>query len=170
MIRPEKITIITGPVDSGKTTRLRTLVDDLHGEDKSVAGIITEAVYGDSGKKEYLACDLSSGKTKTLASIHEQENSFKLGKFYFSIDAFAFTHDVITKAIDTADVLVIDELGKLEVQKRGHYNDTVAVLDRFEGHFVLVIRNSLLEALLGMLHIKKKEGQISFLEIYRSAE
>ena len=117
----EKIIIITGAVDSGKTTLAKQLIEDYQKKGKITGGIICEATKIGGKKTAYYAVDIASHNKILLASIDKIEFGFKFRRFYFSHLGFEFAVKVIRKAIN-AHVIVLDEIGYLELEEKGFLN------------------------------------------------
>ncbi len=141
--RHSNIYILTGPVQSGKTTRLLQFIQGK----KAIGGILTPDI---SGKRKLLG--ISSGEYYDL-QVDENFSGEKI-----SIGKFHFDNAFMEKAIeillqdrqDNPGWLIVDEVGKLEVEQgAGLHTAVLHLIDYYQsgapGKLLLVVRDSLLE-------------------------
>lgn len=80
-----------------------------------VGGIVTPEIKEKNRRIGFWVQDLSTGNKEILAHINIK-SMFKVSKYGVDLDAFdglAFT--AINSAIDNCDIVVIDEIGKMEL-------------------------------------------------------
>jgi nucleoside-triphosphatase THEP1 len=142
------ILILTGETGTGKTTRLNEWLENK----KNIKGVLTPVVSGlrmfyDIERKEY------------FPMIAENEDSFEIGKYRFSRKAFNKAEEIIRKGINNADMLVIDEIGPLEIRGEGFYNILTEILklDKHTFQLLLIVRKSMLEEFIFKFRITHSE-------------
>ena len=109
----KKLLIYTGPVQSGKSSKLLSFVQNRN----DVCGILSPVIDG----KKYLY-DISSGENKLLeADASDGENNIiVIGKYKFNKKVFEWGRDVLKKAsTQNHTYLIIDEIGRLEFEGKG---------------------------------------------------
>ncbi|MBA3648275.1 MAG: hypothetical protein H0W62_06960 [Chitinophagales bacterium] len=150
-VAERKIWILSGPVQSGKTTRLLMW---LHNK-KNVWGILTPVINGqrffmDASNKEIFAMEAIQGETDVIA----------VGKYIFSKDAFVMAEKVLQNSIHKKGYLIVDEIGKLEIRGEGFCNVLFEILNHAgqELRLILVIREELLDAVLQFWNINKYQN------------
>lgn len=136
-----KIFILSGPVQTGKTTRLLNWVQNQDSVDGIIAPVIDD--------KRHLL-HLSSGLQKQLeASANEPDNKIvKIGKFRFNTDVFSWACNRLNESISSSPLwLIIDEIGPLELSGKGLAPALTRVLNHPDkiGNLILVIREQLVE-------------------------
>ena len=133
-----KLYIITGDIQSGKTTRL---IDWSLGR-QNVAGIATPVVMS-----RRMFFDLSNQNLWSMESKGLEPNPLIVGKYQFSQTSFDRAISVVEEGIrSNAAYVVIDEIGPLELKGQGFADvlkKTLATNDR-NFHLVLVIRERIL--------------------------
>ncbi|MFC0603020.1 nucleoside-triphosphatase [Winogradskyella pulchriflava] len=146
------IYILTGDIRNGKTTALlewvsgRTDVDGLLCPD------------GDNGKRYFLK--IESKKEFELEVESESEKTISIGPFKFLKSAFEEANKYLLDSNERRDFkyLIIDELGKLELKNEGFHEATKKLIPNFmfdaNKHLILVVRKSLLEAVINHYKIK----------------
>jgi len=155
-IELDKINIIIGERDVGKTTLCFYLIEKLKCLKYSVAGIISPGRYHDDVKVGINALNIKNGENVKLADYSpgwDIENPLRIWKM--NSDAIPWGNDVLNKSIP-CDVLIIDEIGYLEFEKGSGWNKSFEILEEkgFKIAFV-VVRISLVEA--ARLHWEKAQ-------------
>jgi nucleoside-triphosphatase THEP1 len=139
MIYPisRRITILTGEVHSGKTTFLQHWLIDK----KDPRGILTPV---EEGKRIFL--DIATGLRFPMEAEGNEE-SISVGKYQFSKSAFAKAKEIILAARFLPGILIIDELGPLELREKGFFDVVKKLLatENDQQQLLLVTRKSLLE-------------------------
>ena len=168
-----KIHIVSGEINSGKTTTAKKLISSFRNEGACVRGFICEGIQGEQGKDIFFIVDIGTGKRMVFAIntiTHSEEELYgkgfhdapssrspiSTGRYRFSSDAINFGESLLKNSVD-ADVLVLDELGILELQENGFFKVTRWLLTNYAGTMLLVIREKLLSQLLSKLNINKDE-------------
>jgi len=120
---------LTGLPGSGKTNTLLKLIEMLESEGKTVGGMITEPIV-EGGKRTGLRIyNKLNGETAVLASAG-LESRYRYGNFGVSLEALETTGvRALEQAVESADVIVIDEVGKLEVESERFVEAVKEVLD-----------------------------------------
>jgi molybdopterin-guanine dinucleotide biosynthesis protein A/nucleoside-triphosphatase THEP1 len=135
------IIIISQPIRSGKTTALMNRINVVKGVD----GILSPDV---NGPRKLLFI----GKRNLIdfETLH-QHDSISIGRFHFSNKAFEMANNyLINIQPQSHSEIIIDEIGKLELNETGFYaalvNHLKLVRHAQSNHrLVLVVRDSLLE-------------------------
>ena len=132
--RNARVIIWTGPIHSGKTTRLS---EWLKGCD--AGGILTPKI---GGKRWFR--DISGGRTFQMDASADSENVIWVGGHCFDAAAFSEASGIIRRAINRHEWLVIDEIGPLELKGEGFAEILQEVMLRQQANLVLVIREGML--------------------------
>ena len=115
--------LISGKRDEGKTTRLKQLFE----EQKNAYGFIAEKIHDCGRVTTYNLVNLSNLETCVLARLASLPllegwgDDFTHGPFRFSYSGFQWAKQVLNSAVNAGgDAFFIDELGKLELNGKGH--------------------------------------------------
>ncbi len=107
-ISRRRLILLTGRPGSGKTTVIRHLAELLPG--RAIAGFYTEEIRV-AGQRQGFAVRTFSGTTGTLAHT-KTRSPRRVGRY--GVDVEAFERIVLPELARPADVLLIDEIGKME--------------------------------------------------------
>jgi molybdopterin-guanine dinucleotide biosynthesis protein A len=140
---PEVI-LVTGQVNSGKTTHLEKLIATEKAKGLAVSGIIARGVFKNNQKIGYDVVDLVSGSSLPLARTGEFEGDFKLGKFAFSSKAFTFAEKALLDYVP-GGVVFLDEAGPLELGGKGYADCIRILLEANIQSLYIVVREDILE-------------------------
>jgi nucleoside-triphosphatase THEP1 len=116
-----KITIVTGERGEGKTTWLRKHVDDLKASGTMVAGFIAEGIHTPEGERiGYRIVNIITGEQADFCMLEGSGEWERVGRFRINPDGLAAGYRWMDPGgISEADLLVIDEVGPLELAGKG---------------------------------------------------
>lgn len=138
--------VVTGEVGIGKSTVCRKVINLYRGQGYDCGGVIS---YKD-GVGDIIAEDIFLGTTVTLASRRRIYNGPQVGAYFFNPDGIAFGMEALNRAVDLP-LIVVDEIGPLELAGDGFSNSTAIISQRQNGNCIVVIRNNLLHSFLPRL-------------------
>ncbi|MBQ9396727.1 MAG: DUF2478 domain-containing protein [Proteobacteria bacterium] len=132
--RPVRIAV-TGGVHAGKTTYLQAIAEQLTGAGFDVGGVIEMAVFEGAERIGYEFVDVKSGERCRVAV----KNLTGCG-YAFDEEAWGWAADRFNRA---ADVMVVDELGRLEAAGDGLMPCLKDALER--RHLIAAVRQDVME-------------------------
>ena len=120
MSRP-RIVLLTGPVGVGKTTVAERIVGQLRRSGRSCGGLLAPALLNSCGQKAGIwGVDLPGGERRVLARTDRDLGGPAIGPYSFDAAALDWGLAAVERAIGDCDVVIVDEIGKLELwQDRG---------------------------------------------------
>jgi nucleoside-triphosphatase THEP1 len=151
---PAHIYILSGPVQSGKTTALLNWAagrNDVFGILTPVQKPVPENSTG-KGHREFM--DTHTGETFPMEA-RAGETALTVGRFEFSKQNFEKAIALIRNAIPLDGWLVIDEIGPLELRGEGFHDLLLEVLQQRKGPVILVTREGMVEAVQKQFGIKE---------------
>lgn len=137
------ISILTGGVGAGKTRSLGGILSALQSLGVPAAGFISERVFMDGALAGYDLIDAAGGRRLPFLRRAGGPGGDRVGPWRIDPAGLAAAAEMIAGA-DPSAILVIDELGPLEFDGRGHWPALAAVLDQPGRRFLFVIRDSCL--------------------------
>jgi nucleoside-triphosphatase len=107
---------ITGLPNAGKTQALIKVIEMLEEGDQKVGGMITEPITKDNRRVGFYVMDWLTKEKDILAHV-DFESKIMVGRYKVNLDAL---EQVGVKAIESAndncDIIIIDEVGRMEVE------------------------------------------------------
>jgi nucleoside-triphosphatase THEP1 len=139
-----EVIIVTGKVNSGKTTILEKLALDEKSKGISPSGIIARGVFEGKTKVGFDVKDLSTDISMPLARIGRMaDHGFSAGKYSFSTQAFKFAQRAIL-SFSSKGVVFIDEVGPLELKGDGYADCLKVLLDSDISRLYVAVRSDIL--------------------------
>ena len=145
----KRIYILTGPIQSGKTTKLT----QWSAERKDVFGILTPVIGGNR-----FFMNAHTGEQFEMEAGLEEENTFNIGKFTFSRKAFEKAIDILNQSMKEKNGwLIIDEIGPLELREEGFNTIIKNILATDTNlNILFVIRDTILDEALKFYELNIK--------------
>lgn len=144
-----EIIIITGEINSGKTTMLEKFANEEKAKGVSPTGILARGAVEENIKIGFDVIDLSTGISMPLARVDEPfDKGFAIGKYYFSSDAFKFAQDALLN-FHPRGVVFLDEAGPLELEGRGHAECLQILINSDITRLYVSVRTECLEEFVG---------------------
>ena len=107
--------LIQAPPRTGKSTLIDRICSMLNEEGYKVGGIVTPEIKEKNRRVGFWVVDLYTRKKEILAHINIK-SMFKVSKYGVDINAFdELALTAINSAIEKCDLIVIDEIGKMEL-------------------------------------------------------
>ena len=145
------IFVLSAKSGAGKTTLCLQTVVRLQHAGVQVAGLVSPARVGPDGKTGILVYDIRSKEQRSLAERHTSEHPNTKCGWRFDPTSLQWGADILRDATP-CDVLVVDELGPLEIEQNGGWAVAWEVLAARQFRAALiVVRPSLMESLQGRL-------------------
>ena len=142
------IVILTGETGSGKTARAGEVVDALRRRGLRVGGILARGILAGGRRSGFDLVDLSTGRTVPLCREGRDggPGEQRWARFEFTRAGLQFGREALTVNTQGADVIVVDEVGPLELAGGGWAAALDALVNRFDGPMLLVARLALVDA------------------------
>jgi nucleoside-triphosphatase len=139
---------ITGLPGAGKTHALMKVIEMLESEELKVGGMITQPIVEDKKRTGFKVIDWDTKEEAILAHI-DISSKFTVGKFGVDLNALEEVGvSSLNRAAEESDVIVIDEVGRMEVESDSFVDAVKDALD-LEKPIILTLhkksRNPLLQ-------------------------
>ncbi len=139
---------LSGLPGVGKTTTLVKTIGMLEEEGYKIGGMITEEVKEGNRRVGFYVLDWST-KKKEIFAHRDFESRHKVGPYGINIDVLDEVGvKALQDAMENADVIVIDEIGKMEVESKKFVAIVREILEQ-DKHMILTLhkksRNPLLQ-------------------------
>lgn len=121
-----RLVVLAGPPGCGKTTVCRRLADAARAAGWRVAGILSPGTPDDpSGRQARLVVDLATGTARELGRRVSRDDACC---WALDEEALAWGARAARIGADGADLLIVDELGRLELNEGRGWSDCVDLL------------------------------------------
>ena len=143
------IFIVSGPRGSGKTMFTNEVYEFLAVFENNVRGFISRGKFNEEGQKDFILEVLGEKKKIHLASRKPSRRYIKAGDFFFNPRAIKKGEKIIRSAIEKkSPVLIIDEIGPLELNEEIWHNSFQEALDTFEGILIFTCRRKMVDKVI----------------------
>ena len=118
--------LITGRPGSGKSTLIQILID--HFKDRKISGIVTPEIRKQNKRYGFKIIDIATGEEEIMASV-DVKSSNRVSKYQVDVDAINRISNKLEGGLNEADIIFVDEIGKMELYSQ-RFKDTVeGILD-----------------------------------------
>lgn len=146
------IGLLTGPIGVGKTTVAERVAGSALRRGLACGGLLAPALIDPCGQKAGIwGVDVATGERRLLARIDRDLGGPRVGPYSFDGDALHWALGVVEGAISRADLVLVDEIGKLELWENGGLSPVLPRLAAGEARRALVLVR---ESLLGELQAR----------------
>jgi nucleoside-triphosphatase THEP1 len=141
----DRLILWVGEKHSGKTTALADFVENARTEGFKIAGILAPSIYHNSRLMGFDVLDLRDAARAPLA--RREICGDTVGHFTFLDEGLRLGNAALSKeATESADLIVVDEFGPLELSGRGWRSSVDSLLDSSNHTVMLVVRRQLVDS------------------------
>lgn len=141
-----RLILLTGEQDAGKSLTCHLLMTTARAAGRDVAGVLSLGTYHQKEKIGYMVMDARTEAFRALATRRQNDTPGEVHtqRWTFFKDALAWGNGLLEDACP-CDILIVDELGPLELERGEGWQAGIAALDsRAYQVAVAVVRPSLL--------------------------
>ncbi len=166
-----KVYIVTGKIGAGKTGLIQEIVSKLKMENFKVDGIVTTRILENEITTGYDILNVSTKeKTRFLRTFGDSAQQ-RIGKYFIYAKGLKSGEQAL-KA-NNAELIVIDEIGKLELEEKGWHNSLHEIISHSKSHLLLSVREEVLNEVLdkyrispnAIFNVSKENGDNLYLKI-----
>jgi nucleoside-triphosphatase THEP1 len=144
----KRIYIISGKKGEGKTSFIKEFIEYFKENKLSFGGIISEKQVQDEDCVAYEIVDVESGHKAQFLVKGDIEGCEKIMKFSILSEGLEFGNAIIKAAIENKDIIIIDEVGLLELQNRGWYQSIENIIKSQNKIFIITARDIFVDELV----------------------
>ncbi|MBI5463425.1 MAG: AAA family ATPase [Ignavibacteriales bacterium] len=142
-----RVIVVVGEQGSGKTTFVMRLADALHRHNISVGGIAAPGTWKDGMRTRFDVVDLATREQKQLCALEGIHGSERIGPFIFSDEGLQLGKRALSDdALRNCRVVIVDEVGPLELAGHGWASVLDRVVKRNESILLITVRPSVVES------------------------
>jgi nucleoside-triphosphatase THEP1 len=138
------ILVLTGPVHGGKTTFLERSLARWAARGITAGGFLSVAVTGTGGATGYDLLELRTGCGYPYLRREGKSGADRIGPFFFVPETLELARSIVREA-DPRELLIVDEVGPLELLGGGLWPALREALSRPGLRCLLVVREEILE-------------------------
>lgn len=147
--RQARILAVVGAPGSGKTTRIAQVMGGVRARGLAAGGVCQPAIPGerpDGLRPGYMLRDLATGQERPFAKWHGRGGP-DAPHYAFDPEGWVWAGERIRHAAESSDVVVVDELGRLEARGGGHLPAIRDAMDAGDARFwILAVRDDAADA------------------------
>ncbi len=144
-----RVALVTGPIGAGKTTVAARVVGLAQRQGLVCGGLLAPAIETQCGQKAGIwGVDVQTEERRALARTDRDLGGRAVGPYSFDGAVLEWAVELLRRAMGACDLLIVDEIGKLELWQDAGLAPLLPALAGGEAARVLVIvRDSLLAEL-----------------------
>lgn len=150
-----KVFVVTGGVETGKTSCLKKLILNLKEKNISVSGFYSQRRMSNSETTGYDIIDVSTGLKTRFLRIEGIQSQEKIGKYFIYNEGIKAAENALIHR--NSSLVVLDEIGKLELKGKGFTHLLQNCLSEKTGPLLLSVREEILNELIEEFDLKPIE-------------
>ncbi len=144
-----KIFIISGAVGEGKTTQISKIVEFLKAQNIPVGGILSPRRMENDTTIGYDVVDIATSHRKQFLTLTTDPDQRSIGNYAIHPSGLQAGQAALTLEINHRNkVVVIDEVGKLELDNKGWANSLNELVDHSNLHMIWSVRTTFTEQVI----------------------
>jgi len=137
-----KIYIVTGKIGAGKTSLIREIVSKLKMENCRVEGIVTTRILENEITTGYDILNVSANEKARFLRTFGDGAQQRIGKYFIYAEGLKSGEAALK--INDAELIVIDEIGKLELEEKGWHKSLHEIIFHSKSNLLLSVREEVL--------------------------
>lgn len=136
-----RVILVSGDKHCGKTTLVEKYIASLAGRGLRIGGILAKGLWEDNVRAGFDLVNLSEGSITPLARRrHHPHPQHKMMFDFLDTGIWAGAQALDAESCSQADIVVVDELGRLEARGKGWAPYTKALLALNTPSFIFIVR------------------------------
>ncbi len=169
-----KIIIVSGEKNEGKTTTIKNMISEFKKKQIHFGGIISEKYYENNLLKGYDILNVKTNEKQGFLRKGDYNNSDKIRKYSILKSGLKFGNDTIMSSINNNDIVIIDEIGQLELNNKGWHNSIVNLFLSDVKYIIFSIRTEFVNDIISKYNLNKTQvfpiSQNSYIKIIKSIQ
>lgn len=151
----QKVFIISGAVDEGKTTAIRKLIEVFKENNIKSAGIYSLKIIENNLIVGYDIVDIITGAITPFLRLGNSEYTDRIGKFEIINEGIKAGQQALYLAETSEfEIVVIDEVGLLEIEGKAWSDNITHLVKQSKVNLILTVRNTNVEKVLQKWNFK----------------
>lgn len=149
-----KVFIVSGAKNEGKTSFIKSFIELVDTKHFKLGGVISEKYFEEGEVKGYDILSIKSKERVPFLREGDFDGCKKIRKFSIFDSGIEFGNSEITEAINLSDLIIIDEIGQLELADTGWFSSLSTGLKATSKLFVLVVRDEFVDDIIEKFDLK----------------
>ena len=149
-----KIFIVTGSIGEGKTTQIKNIVETLKNQNISIGGIFSPRIEENGNTTGYDIVDITTNERSAFLRTTKDQKSPKIGRYSILAEGMQKGHKALNNSLNNNQVIVIDEVGKLELSNEGWSENINYLLNGKKHHLILSVRDRFIQEVIDKWYLK----------------
>jgi nucleoside-triphosphatase THEP1 len=151
----QKVFIITGAIGEGKTTMARNLAEVFKKNNIQVGGILSERIMTNAQTTGYDLVDIETNDKEILLRQNDETDKERIGRFAIYPEGIKKGIALLTPSrIRGKRIVVIDEVGLLELENRGWSYSLQNLINESANHILIAVRDSMTKEVIEKWNLK----------------
>jgi nucleoside-triphosphatase THEP1 len=142
----QKVYVVTGKIESGKTTLISELVTKLQTDKISVSGIYSKRIVENYMTTGYNVVKISNYESVKFLRTKGSRDQQRIGKFYIYDEGLLAGKEELL--LNKTQIKVIDEIGKLELEGKGWCESLYQIIEDSDSNLLLSVREEVLNEVI----------------------
>ncbi|MDZ7744082.1 MAG: nucleoside-triphosphatase [Bacteroidota bacterium] len=121
-MKTSKVYLVSGGKASGKTKSIKKIIYLLRQRGLNPGGIYSEGFWENGERSHYEVVGVAREERALLCSSRVKPSWFGAGKYFFNPEGVRLGSEILMKNCGEHDLLLIDEVGRLETKKMLWYD------------------------------------------------
>ena len=153
-IEQAKVFIVSGDISEGKTTFLAKLAGNLQSNDISVGGFYAPRITQNGQTTGYSLVSIETGEQYAFLSTRKNDTDHGIGRFKVNSETLEHAKQMFsTDSIQKKNVIMIDEIGRMELNGKGWKNTLENLLTFPDLCLILAVRNDFVNMVIEKFNI-----------------
>ncbi len=150
-----KVIVIQGDVSEGKTSFIIELIKRLKENGYNPGGIFTKKNIENGETTGYNLISIRNGERKEFLRSGREEGSEGIGRYTINNESLSWARNIISKEKnETEKILIIDEVGRLEINGGGWKNNIDTILSDKDQILIMTVRKDYLNEVIKYFRIE----------------
>ncbi|MFO7938731.1 MAG: nucleoside-triphosphatase [Bacteroidales bacterium] len=149
-----KVFIVTGTIGEGKTTQIEKIVETLKNKNIAIGGIFSPRIMENGTTTGYDVVDIATNERTAFLRTSEDKRLPKIGRYSILSKGIKRGHKALKNSQKQHRVVVIDEVGRLELDDAGWAEHLHYLLSDSKCSVILSVRDRFMEEVIDKWFLK----------------